>query len=221
MVGGRGNKVQNMGTGRDKHASLVQNTVQSTPTGLNYGTYGETGHLSLDCPNSTTQDNLQLLNIQDNVNGLSHYGDFQFTNLREDKCKTSSISPYWILLDSESTTSVMKNRDLLSNIWELSHPITCHSNGGTQVSSLVGRLKGFGDVWFNTESLANMLSLAEMVTNIESRSIVNMVTSSSFTNLTALYGRIQTKHTWFILSRHSLETTQYKIIHFGFYSRCK
>ena len=97
------------------------------------------------------------------MNGLSHDVDFQFTNLREDKCKTSSISPYWILLDSEYTISVIKNRDLLSNIRESSHPITCHSNGGTRVSSLVGRLKGFGDVWFNTESLANILSLTEMV----------------------------------------------------------
>ena len=97
------------------------------------------------------------------MNDLCHDGDFQFANLREDKCKTSSISPYWLLLDSESTTSVIKNRDLLSNIRDSSHPITCHSNGGTQVSSLVGRLKGFGDVWFNTESLANILSLAEMV----------------------------------------------------------
>ena len=96
------------------------------------------------------------------MNGLSHDVGFTFTNLREDKYNTNSISPYWLLLDSESTTSVIKNRDLLSNILDSSHPITYPSNGCTRVSSLVD-LKGFGDVWFNTESLANVLSLAEMV----------------------------------------------------------
>ena len=50
------------------------------------------------------------------------------------------------LYDSQSTTSVIKNRDLLSNIRESIHPITFHSNGGIQVSFLVGRLNSFGDV---------------------------------------------------------------------------
>ena len=80
------------------------------------------------------------------MNGLSHDQDFQFTNLREDKCNNNSSSPYWLVVNSQSTTSVIKNRDLLSNIRESIHPITFHSNGGIQVSFLVGRLKSFGDV---------------------------------------------------------------------------
>ena len=96
------------------------------------------------------------------MNGLSHDGYFQLTNLREDKCDNNSISPYWLLIDSESTTNVIKNRDLLSNIQESSHPITCHPNDDTGVYSLVGGIKVFVDVQFNIKSLANILSLAEM-----------------------------------------------------------
>jgi hypothetical protein len=37
-----------------------------------------------------------------------------------------------------------------------------HTNGGIQVSCQVGTVRNFGDMWFNTESLANILSMAEV-----------------------------------------------------------
>jgi hypothetical protein len=35
-----------------------------------------------------------------------------------------------------------------------------HTNGGTQFSSKMGTVTNFGDVWFNEDSLANILSMA-------------------------------------------------------------
>jgi hypothetical protein len=35
-----------------------------------------------------------------------------------------------------------------------------HTNGGTQISSLVGDIKNFGTVWYDPDSLANIFSLA-------------------------------------------------------------
>jgi len=36
------------------------------------------------------------------------------------------------------------------------------TNGGTQTSSMVGEVRNFGTVWYNPQSLANILSLAEV-----------------------------------------------------------
>jgi hypothetical protein len=55
---------------------------------------------------------------------------------------------------------VFKNRDFLSNIRPSKSTLRVHTNGGIQTSSLQGTVKNFGDVWFNTDSLANILSVA-------------------------------------------------------------
>ena len=72
------------------------------------------------------------------------------------------IPPTWILLDSQSTVSVFKNRELLSNIRKSPTALRVHTNGGTQTSTDIGTVANFGDVWFNTNSLANILSMAEV-----------------------------------------------------------
>ena len=70
------------------------------------------------------------------------------------------IPPTWILLDSQSTVSVFKNRELLSNIRKSPTSLRVYTNGGTQTSTEIGTLAHFGDVWFNPASLANILSMA-------------------------------------------------------------
>ena len=72
------------------------------------------------------------------------------------------IPASWILLDSQSTVSVFKNRRLLSNIRPSTRPLRVHTNGGTQISTLIGSVTNFGDVWYNAHSLANILSMAEV-----------------------------------------------------------
>lgn len=70
------------------------------------------------------------------------------------------IPSSWVLLDSESTVSVFNNPALLRNIRPSDTHVTVHTNGGTQVSTLIGDIPNFGTVWFNPASIANILSLA-------------------------------------------------------------
>ena len=73
------------------------------------------------------------------------------------------IDPNWILLDSQSTVDLFANNKLLSNIHETQdRPLRCFCNGGVQDSTLKGYLHGYGTVWYNPNSLANILSLANV-----------------------------------------------------------
>ena len=76
--------------------------------------------------------------------------------------KLHLISPWWILLDSESTISIFNNAEMVSNIRHCGNKkgLTLLTNGGKQVSTLIADYPGFGTVWFNPLSLANILSLA-------------------------------------------------------------
>ena len=86
----------------------------------------------------------------DNANSVS---DFTFTQLPS----RHEFIPY---LDSQLTVSVFKNPNFLTNIRRSNSQLKVHTNGGTQVSSLVGDIKNFGTVWYNPGSLANIFSLA-------------------------------------------------------------
>jgi hypothetical protein len=90
----------------------------------------------------------------DNTNPVS---DFTFTQLPS---RHELIPSSWVLLDSLSTVSVCKNPKFLSNIRRSNSQLKVHTNGGTQISSLVGNIKNFGTVWYNPDSLANIFSLA-------------------------------------------------------------
>jgi hypothetical protein len=101
----------------------------------------------------------------------SYHSEFTFLNLQEQteennflfhqKDERYSIIPdTWILLDSQSTVSVFKNSKFLVNIRPSPNKLRVHTNGGTQFSSKMGTVTNFGDVWFNEDSLANILSMA-------------------------------------------------------------
>jgi hypothetical protein len=102
-------------------------------------------------------------------------------NFHQSDTSCDIIPTSWILLDSQSTVPVFKNRDFLSNIRLSKSTLRVHTNGGVQTSSLQGTVKNFGDVWFNTDSLANILSMAAvrkvccitMDTSVEAAMIVH------------------------------------------------
>lgn len=75
------------------------------------------------------------------------------------------ICRYWIVLDSESTNNTVKDKDILINIWEvkLGDEMWFFTNGGYQVSDIVGGFQGYGTVWFNQTSTASILSLARVL----------------------------------------------------------
>jgi len=88
---------------------------------------------------------------------VSSDGDFPFcfTN------NSDNIDPNWLLLDSESNVNLFCNPDLVNNISKVTNgeSLVLSSNGGTQDSDKQAK---FGDltVWFNANSLANILSLS-------------------------------------------------------------
>ena len=68
-----------------------------------------------------------------------------------------------MLLDSDSTVSIFRNPDLLTNIHEVDEPLYLKTNGGGyQVSNKMGTVENIGEVWYNPESMANILALAQV-----------------------------------------------------------
>ncbi len=72
----------------------------------------------------------------------------------------SRIDRRWILLDSQSTISVFNNRNMLTNVRKATHVLRALTNGGHQDSDMIGDFANLGTVWYNKDSIANILSLA-------------------------------------------------------------
>jgi len=129
------------------------------------------GHYANKCPNGPNATLLQteaatavtLLQAShteaivaaDNTNQeVSHFTFAQLPSRHE------LIPSSWVLLNSQSTVSVFKNPNFLTNIRRSNSQLKVHTNGGTQILLLVGDIKNFGTVWYNPDSLANIFSLA-------------------------------------------------------------
>jgi hypothetical protein len=74
----------------------------------------------------------------------------------------NGIPDHLVLLDSDSTVSIFCNADLLTDIHDVDESLVLVTNGGTQISTQKGMLPNFGPVWFNPNSIANVLSLAQV-----------------------------------------------------------
>ena len=95
-----------------------------------------------DNPDSTTDHD------DDSVQMIFHQTD------------SDSIPNTWVLLDSQLTVNIFKNPAFLTNMRESpSGHLRVLTNSGVCTSHLVGDLPNFGTVWFNPQSLANILSL--------------------------------------------------------------
>jgi hypothetical protein len=69
------------------------------------------------------------------------------------------VNPNWILIDSASTVDLFGSACYLRNIREADEPCNLYSNGGENMIHLIGDLPGFGPVWFDENSIANVLSM--------------------------------------------------------------
>ena len=137
---------------------------------------------------STNNNDARTLNYDD-LDALdfcfTNHGSEDGYNEGHDKEPSTDIKTNWILLDCQSTCDIFCNRHLLKDVHTIPddvRPLFCRSNGGLQISDQRGTIPGFGTtVWYNPNSLANILSLASvrkvcrvtMDTNIENAIFVH------------------------------------------------
>jgi hypothetical protein len=81
---------------------------------------------------------------------------FQFAQL------DGRLPASWVLLDNQLTVNIFCNKDLLKDIKVTSHCMRVRCNASWMVTNRIGRLPGYpGEIWYNPEGVANILSLAD------------------------------------------------------------
>ena len=109
------------------------------------------GHYVTDCPSERKEPTKS-------ATSLLQYAYM----LAQTKQPATGINPDWILLNSQSTISVFMNPNMLTNIRKSERTLRALTNGGHQDSNMVGDFPNLGEVWYNSESIANILSLADV-----------------------------------------------------------
>jgi hypothetical protein len=82
----------------------------------------------------------------------------QGSNLTTNQAK---VGDALILLDSQSTHSTFYVRRLVCNIRKAPRPLKMSTNGGTITYTQQADLPNYDVVWFNEESIANIISMSE------------------------------------------------------------
>jgi hypothetical protein len=64
-----------------------------------------------------------------------------------------------ILLNNQSTADLFCNCKLVSRVWETDESMTVHGNGEALSTNMKAHVTNYGDVWFDTKAITNILSL--------------------------------------------------------------
>jgi len=132
------------------------------------------GHYSNKCPVAlfqTEQAAQDPIAPEDNVDTteddvIDDTLGFGFLNVSftlMDGHRYNGLNDDWVLLDTQSNCDIFKNPRLLTNIRKHDGAgLVLQSNGGEMYTDYVGDVKGYGTVWFNPSSLANILSFANV-----------------------------------------------------------
>ena len=87
---------------------------------------------------------------------------FQLMELGGKPINKGSYKDADILIDTGPTTFVFINPNMLINIRRSDKTLMAYSNGGFQDSNLKGTFPGMFDVWYNHESMLNILSFKDV-----------------------------------------------------------
>ena len=124
--------------------------------------YNNVGHYANDCPKQHTNSNVTTPS-QRNENSNNQGFSFMPCSFSMVQVK-HQLNPSWVLLDTQSSCNIFNNRMLLENI-QIKEGIglTPHSNGdGTIETNMTGIITGYGEVWYHPQSLANIMSFANV-----------------------------------------------------------
>ncbi len=79
------------------------------------------------------------------------------------------IDPMWILCDNNSTVDIIKNKAMVTNIRGANNPMKMTGIGGTPIRIYqVGDLLGYGNVYYHTDVLANIISFHHLARRFKS-----------------------------------------------------
>jgi hypothetical protein len=139
------------------------------------------GHYAPKCPGTeesveSTEANVTLLNLDESSDEENNEVVFMTVDIEEQSNKveddehavtllngSSTIDPNWVLLDTCSTVSLFRNEKLVKNIRSCKgNGLVTKSIGGSMRTTLIADLPNFGEVWFNPNSMANILSFAHV-----------------------------------------------------------
>ena len=100
----------------------------------------------------------------DDDDNIPHYGDMCFSMIPTILKNSSWLHPNYIILDTGSTVTLIKNHKLLRDIYcvPIDERLQVYCNSGKQNSTYRGIFPGLGDVWYNEQSLANIISFSQL-----------------------------------------------------------
>jgi hypothetical protein len=142
-------------TYEERAAASVPGTDGVTHHGITCWGCEGFGHYSNECPGRDTAPNATGATPTRGTT-LTQYAYMLAQS------NATGIDPEWILLDSQSTISVFKNRAMLTNVRRSPRTLRALTNGGHQDSTMIGDFPNLGVVWYNPHSIANILSLADV-----------------------------------------------------------
>jgi hypothetical protein len=121
------------------------------------------GHYRSDCPKKTGTGMSMLMAASRNGDFDGDYRNYEPSGYSFHQPRVKDIVPQnWILLDNQSTVNVFSNKHLLTNIRESDESMSIMCNAGLAKMNLIGDLPGYGEVWFNPNGIANILSMSEV-----------------------------------------------------------
>ena len=110
--------------------------------------------------NNTVPCNTCNLSEHSTNNSIRQNKRVQYDHLLQNS-EGRKVNPDWVLLDSQSTVNIFCNRSLLQNIHHIDISMEIHRNTGVATTHQMGKLPGFGMVWYHPNGIANILSLAK------------------------------------------------------------